>query len=73
MRIITKEYLETDLFQILHAVEQSEEDVIITDNDRPIARLTPIRQRLSIEEAFADVYGKLIVLEDINAPLQIEP
>lgn len=73
MRIITTEYLETHLFQILHAVEQSEEDVIITDGDRPIARLTPIRRKLSIEEAFADVYGKLIVLEDINAPLQIEP
>jgi hypothetical protein len=29
--------------------------------------------KLSIEEAFADVYGKLIVLEDINAPIQIEP
>jgi putative molybdopterin biosynthesis protein len=27
--------------------------------------------KLSIEEAFADVYGKLIVLEDINAPIQI--
>jgi len=29
--------------------------------------------KLSIEEAFADVYGKLIVLEDINAPIQIDP
>ncbi len=73
MRTITKEYLETYLFQILDTVEHDEETVIITDNDRPIARLTPIRRRLSIEEAFADVYGKLILSEDFNAPLQIEP
>ena len=73
MRIITKEYLETHLSQILHAVEQYEETVIITDGGRHIARFTPISQKLSIEEAFADVYGKLILPEDFNAPLQIEP
>ena len=73
MRIITKEYLETHLFQILQAVEKFEETVIIADGDRHIARFTPIRQRISIEEAFADVYGKLILPEDFNAPLQSEP
>ena len=73
MRIITKEYLETHLFQILQAVEQFEETVIIADGDRHIARFTPIRQRISIEEAFADVYGKLILPEDFNVPLQSEP
>ena len=73
MVTISKGKLKAHLLQVLRELEQTGENVIITDRDRPVARITPIKQGITMEEAFADVYGKLIVLEDINAPIQIEP
>ena len=68
MVTISKGKLKAHLLQVLRELEQTGENVIITDRDRPVARITPIKQGITMEEAFADVYGKLVILEDINAP-----
>ena len=68
MVTISKGKLKAHLLQVLRELEQTGENVIITDRDRPVARITPIKQGITMEEAFAYVYGKLVILEDINAP-----
>lgn len=68
MVTISKGKLKAHLLQVLRELEQTGENVIITDRDRPVARIIPIKQGITMEEAFADVYGKLVILEDINAP-----
>lgn len=68
MVTISKGKLKAHLLHVLRELERSGEDVIITDRDRPVARITPINQGLTVEEAFADVYGKLVVVGDINEP-----
>ncbi|MCS6828458.1 MAG: type II toxin-antitoxin system prevent-host-death family antitoxin [Caldilinea sp.] len=68
MITISKGKLKAHLLEILRELEQSGEEVIVTDRNRPVARITPIRNGLTIEEAFADVYGQMVVIEDLDAP-----
>lgn len=39
-------------------VEQTGEELIVTDNNRPVLRVTVIRKRLSTAEQFADVRAR---------------
>lgn len=59
------------MHRILNEIEQSGEEVIVTDNKRPVLRIQPIRNELNkvtVEEAFADIRGKVKYHEDVNAP-----
>lgn len=68
---ISKTRLKADMHRILNEIEQSGAEVIVTDNNRPVLRIQPIRNELNkvtVEEAFADVRGKVKSHEDTNAP-----
>ena len=56
------------MLEIFRQVEETGEEVIVTDHNRPVLRIQPIQGGLSVEEAFGDVYGQLVFLEDPNAP-----
>lgn len=68
MITISKGKLKAHLLQVLRELEQTGEEIIVTDRDRPVARIAPIQQGLTVEEAFADVYGQMVVLEAIDTP-----
>lgn len=68
MRSISKSQLKTHLLRICRELETSGEELIITDRDTPVLKITPIRQRLTVESAFSDVMGNLDFFEDPDAP-----
>lgn len=68
MRSISKSQLKTHLLRICRELETSGEELIITDRDTPVLKITPIRQRLTVESAFSDVVGNLEFFEDPDAP-----
>jgi antitoxin (DNA-binding transcriptional repressor) of toxin-antitoxin stability system len=43
-------------------------DLIVTDNGRPVVKVTAIRPWMSAEEIFGDVRGRLVYHEDPFAP-----
>lgn len=46
-------------------VEETGQELIVTDDNQPTLRIVPIRRRTPAAVTFADVRGKVIYREDI--------
>jgi antitoxin (DNA-binding transcriptional repressor) of toxin-antitoxin stability system len=68
MLTISKSKLKAQMLQIFRQIEQTGEEVIVTDNQRPVLRIQPIIQKKSVEELFAPYQGKVIFYEDPDTP-----
>lgn len=65
---ISKSKLRARLLAILREVEESGQELIVTDNGRPVLRIVPIKQKATVEEVFGRYFGQVIYHEDINTP-----
>ncbi|HRJ44013.1 MAG: hypothetical protein KJZ86_27840 [Caldilineaceae bacterium] len=65
---ISKTQLKARMLQIFRELEESGEELIVTDRDRPVLRVVPFRPRTTVEDVFADIYGQIEFFEDPNAP-----
>lgn len=68
MRYISKSKFKAYALQILRELEAEGEEVIITDRNRPIARLIPFGAEDPVEQVFKEWRGKIIFYEDPNSP-----
>jgi antitoxin (DNA-binding transcriptional repressor) of toxin-antitoxin stability system len=65
---MSKSKLKTHMLQVFRQIEQTGEEVIVTDNNRPVLRIQPISRKLSVDEVFAPYRGQMIFHETPNAP-----
>lgn len=72
MLTISKSKLKAQMLQIFRQIEQSGEEIIVTDNNRPVLRIQPLVTKRSIEEIFAPYKGKVIFYEDPDTPTLTE-
>lgn len=81
MTTLSATELASRLPAILDQVEQGHEEVVITRNDQPIARLVPDTRTVTALEAFSDIAGMLTPeegeawlrdMEDLDRPLSEE-
>jgi len=56
------------MLEYFRRVEQTGEDLIVTDNNQPVIRIVPIRKPRSARDVFADVRGRVVYHDDILAP-----
>ena len=68
MLTISKSELKIHMFQIFRQIEESGEELLVTDGQRPVLRIQPIQQKRSVEEIFAEWQGKVVFHEDPNTP-----
>ena len=68
MLTISKSKLKAQMLQIFRQIEQTGEEVTVTDNNRPVLRIQPIEQKRTVEEIFAPYKGKVIFYEDPDTP-----
>jgi antitoxin (DNA-binding transcriptional repressor) of toxin-antitoxin stability system len=68
MQKVSKSKLKAEMLRIFREIEQSGEELIVTDNNRPVLVIRPLVQSRSVEEVFADYQGKVIFHEDPNTP-----
>ncbi len=68
MITISKSKLKAQMLSIFRQIEETGEEVVVTDNGKPVLRIERIRARKPVEEVFADVRGKVAYYEDINTP-----
>ncbi len=66
--MISKSKLKAKMLEVFRQIEESGEELIVTDKGRPVLKITPIKQKSTVEELFGDVQGKVTYLEDINTP-----
>lgn len=72
MTVVSKSALKARMLEYFRQVEQTGEELIVTDNSRPVLRVVPIRPRRTVAELFADVRGKVVYHEDIMTPTEGE-
>ena len=68
MPSISKSKLQANMLRILRKIEESGEEWIVTDHNRPVLRIQPIVQKKTVEEVFGAIQGKVVYREDINTP-----
>ena len=68
MKTISKSALKAKMLEHFRRIEETGEGLIVTDHDRPVLRITPIRERVPAAEAFADVRGRVVYNADILEP-----
>ena len=68
MPSISKSKLKANMLRIFRHIENTGEEMIVTDHNRPVLRIQPIAQKKTVEEVFGTIQGKVIYREDINTP-----
>jgi prevent-host-death family protein len=73
MTTVSKSALKAKMLEYFRKVEETGEELIVTDNNQPVLRIVPIRKRIPADTLFADVRGRGIVYrEDPLAPTSDE-
>ena len=68
MKTISKSALKARMLEYFRRIEETGEELIVTDRDRPVLRISPVRARTPAAETFTDVRGKVIYHGDVLAP-----
>ena len=66
--LISKSKLKAKMLAIFRELEASGEELIVTDHDKPVLKIVPIKQENTVAELFAGLQGQVTYLEDINRP-----
>ncbi|MBM3262247.1 MAG: prevent-host-death protein [candidate division Zixibacteria bacterium] len=69
---ISKSKLKAQMLQIFRQIEQTGEEAIVTDNQRPVLRITPLKRNVTVHEAFGAFQGRIRYNEPITTPTTIE-
>ena len=65
---ISKSKLKAHMLEIFREIEASGQELIVTDHGRPVLKITPIREKATVDEVFGQYYGQIVYHEDINTP-----
>ena len=68
MKTMSTSALTARMLEYFRRIEESGEELIVTDNNVPVIRIVPIRKRRRASEVFADARGHVVYREDILAP-----
>jgi prevent-host-death family protein len=68
METVSKSALKAKMLEYFRRIEESGEELIVTDNNEPVIRIVPIRKRRPASEVFADARGRVVYREDILSP-----
>ena len=68
MQTVSQSKMKAEMLRIFREVEQNGEELIVTDNNRPVLSIRPLTYGRSVEEVFADFQGKIIFHEDPDTP-----
>ena len=65
---LAKSKLKSKMLEYFRQIEDSGETIIVTNNGTPVLEIKPIKRRIPVSEAFADVRGKVQYHEDVMMP-----
>lgn len=68
MRTISKSKLKARMLEIFRNIESTGEAVVVTDHNKPALLISPLKDKLSVEEAFQGYRGKVSYSGDILEP-----
>ena len=65
---ISKSKLKAKMLAIFRELEASGNELIVTDRDRPVLKIVPIKQENTVAELFAGLQGKVTYAADVDQP-----
>ncbi|MFP4302709.1 MAG: type II toxin-antitoxin system Phd/YefM family antitoxin [Spirochaetaceae bacterium] len=65
---LSKSKLKAHMLEVMREIEESGEELIVTDHGRPTLIISPYRERKPVDELFAAERGKLVLREDPDEP-----
>jgi len=68
MKTISKSKLKAKMLEIFRQIESSGSELVVTDHDKPVLKIIPIKQKAGVAEVFGALQGQVSYLEDINTP-----
>ena len=69
-KTISKSQLKTHMLEIFRELELEQGELIVTDNNKPVLKITPIRQKILPQEVFGKV--KVKYSEPLETPTEDE-
>ena len=72
MNTISKSKLKARMLEIFRQLEAGGEELIVTDQGKPVLKIIPIKPEASVTAIFGAVQGQVAYHEDINAPTLAE-
>ena len=72
MNRISKSKLKANMLKIFRELEASGETLIVTDHNKPVLKIVPIREKRPVDEVFASWREKVTIHEDLNLPTEDE-
>lgn len=65
---ISKSKLKAHMLQVFRQIEESGEEVVVTDRGRPVLRIQPIARRRSVQHVFGSVRGHVTYRGALDEP-----
>lgn len=65
---ISKSKLKAKMLEVFRDIEASGNELIVTDHNKPVLRIVPIKEKSTVGDLFDSLQGKVVYLEDINSP-----
>ena len=69
---ISKSKLKARMLEVFRELEASGKELIVTDRDKPVLKIVPIKHKASVADLFGEIQGRVGYHEDINAPTMAE-
>ncbi len=72
MNTISKSKLKAKMLETFRLLEASGEELIVTDQGKPVLKIIPLKKKAGVLEVLEDIQEKVSYFEDINAPTLAE-
>jgi len=72
MKTISKSKLKAHMLKVFREIEQTGEELIVTDHNNAVLKIQPITTKKGVKEVFGDVQRKVEYFEDITTPTENE-
>jgi prevent-host-death family protein len=72
MKTLSKSKLKPRLLEIMREIEETGEELVVTDHGKPTLVIRPYRETLPPEVVFAAERGRLVFHEDPDTPTEGE-
>lgn len=68
MKTVSKSYLKAHMLRIFREIERSKEELVVTDNNRPVLKVVPIDLEQSVTDTFTGLTGQVTYSRSVDEP-----
>lgn len=59
MLTVSKSVLKSKMLGLFRQIQSTGEEIVVTDHNKPVLKITPIQNKQNVSDVFADIRGKV--------------